>query len=239
MNIKFKLESLNSIKISEVTKVKNGRLKIHSGFMVQIIYTARKMKVSIKDFSSKCDQIRSFQRIWSHLLKKSLLENFIFCAVLREKTYFTSSTNIARFIRVIYSITIISLSRDTKSNRSSVTRRFWKEDSAVSNTSINSFHTNVLYPLKTSINQRFSDISGGIETEHWREMGTLFSPKCSLLTPHPRKHQKTFGFWSFKVDQKGTLGRKGLNKLFALTLTHTHSLIHQHLICDPAVREIG
>ena len=108
LNIKFKLESLNSIKISEVTKVKNGRLEIHSGFMVQIIYTARKMKVSIKDFSSKCDQIRSFQRIWSHLLKKSLLENFIFCAVLREKTYFTSSTNIARFIRVIYSITILS-----------------------------------------------------------------------------------------------------------------------------------
>ena len=30
---------------------------------------------------SKCDQIRSFLRIWSHLLKKSLTENFIFCAV--------------------------------------------------------------------------------------------------------------------------------------------------------------
>ena len=39
------------------------------------------MKFSIKDFFSKCDQIRSFKRIWSHLLKKSLIENFIFCAV--------------------------------------------------------------------------------------------------------------------------------------------------------------
>ena len=39
------------------------------------------MKFSIKDFFSKCDQIRSFLRIWSHLLKKSLTENFIFCAV--------------------------------------------------------------------------------------------------------------------------------------------------------------
>ena len=39
------------------------------------------MKFPIKDFSSKCDQIRSFLRIWSHLLKKSLMENFIFCAV--------------------------------------------------------------------------------------------------------------------------------------------------------------
>ena len=40
------------------------------------------MKISIKDFFSKCDQIRSFLRIWSYLLKKSLMENFIFCAVL-------------------------------------------------------------------------------------------------------------------------------------------------------------
>ena len=43
--------------------------------------TAQKMKFSIKDFFSKCDQIRSFQRIWSHFLKKSLMENFIFYAV--------------------------------------------------------------------------------------------------------------------------------------------------------------
>ena len=40
------------------------------------------MKFSIKDFFSKCDQIRSFLRIWSHLLKKSLMENLIFCAVI-------------------------------------------------------------------------------------------------------------------------------------------------------------
>ena len=43
--------------------------------------TAPKMKFSIKDFFSKCDQIRSFLRIWLHLLKKSLMGNFIFCAV--------------------------------------------------------------------------------------------------------------------------------------------------------------
>ena len=43
--------------------------------------TAQKMKFSIKGFFSKCDQIRRKLRIWSHLLKKSLMTNFIFCEV--------------------------------------------------------------------------------------------------------------------------------------------------------------
>ena len=43
--------------------------------------TAQKMKFSIKHVFSKKDQIRNFLRIWSHLLKKSLMRNFIFCAV--------------------------------------------------------------------------------------------------------------------------------------------------------------
>ena len=45
-------------------------------------FTAKKMKIFIKDFFSKCDQIRRKLRIWSHLQKKSLMENFIFCAAL-------------------------------------------------------------------------------------------------------------------------------------------------------------
>ena len=39
------------------------------------------MKFSIKDFFSKYDQFCSFMQIWSHLLKKSFMENFNFCAV--------------------------------------------------------------------------------------------------------------------------------------------------------------
>ena len=35
----------------------------------------------MKDFFSKYDQIRKKLQIWSHLLKKSLMENSIFCAV--------------------------------------------------------------------------------------------------------------------------------------------------------------
>ena len=46
--------------------------------------TARKMKFPIKGFFSKYDQIRKKLRIWSHLLKKLLMENFIFCAVLKD-----------------------------------------------------------------------------------------------------------------------------------------------------------
>ena len=40
-----------------------------------------KMKFSIKYFFGICDQICRKPQIWSHLLNKSLMENFIFCAV--------------------------------------------------------------------------------------------------------------------------------------------------------------
>ena len=43
--------------------------------------TAQKTKFSTEDFFCKCDQIRRKLRIWSYLRKKSLTENFIFCAV--------------------------------------------------------------------------------------------------------------------------------------------------------------
>ena len=42
--------------------------------------TVQKLKFSVKDFFSKCDQIRRKLWIWSHLLKKSLMEDLIFCA---------------------------------------------------------------------------------------------------------------------------------------------------------------
>ena len=42
------------------------------------IYGSQEMKFSIKDFPNKCDQID--WRIWLYLLKKPLVENFIFYA---------------------------------------------------------------------------------------------------------------------------------------------------------------
>ena len=52
------------------------------------------MKSSIKDFLSKCDQIRSFLRIWSHLLKKALMENFIFAQWVNVLIFFSKCDQI-------------------------------------------------------------------------------------------------------------------------------------------------
>ena len=42
----------------------------------------KKMKFSVEAFLSKCDQIRRKLRSWSLLLKKSLMENYIFYALI-------------------------------------------------------------------------------------------------------------------------------------------------------------
>ena len=44
-------------------------------------YTAQKKKLK-----SKVKSIKDVFNIWSHLLEKSLMENFIFCAVLLSET---------------------------------------------------------------------------------------------------------------------------------------------------------
>ena len=56
-------------------------MKLKTGVLYCFFHSAQKMKFSFKDFFSKCDQFRCFLRIWSNLLKKSLMENFIFCPV--------------------------------------------------------------------------------------------------------------------------------------------------------------
>ena len=45
------------------------------------------MKFSIKDFFIKCNQIHRKLQIWSHLLKKHLMENFIFLCSARHVLY--------------------------------------------------------------------------------------------------------------------------------------------------------
>ena len=66
---------------------------------------AQKMNFFIKDFYSKCDLVKL--RIWSHLLKKSLMENFIFCTlrVVHQndpkwwKTYMRTSVCLQRYFK--------------------------------------------------------------------------------------------------------------------------------------------
>ena len=62
----------------------NSAINIHMMNLsneTKIFSSHKKTKFSIEDFLIKCDQIRRKLRIWSHLLKKSLVENFIFCAM--------------------------------------------------------------------------------------------------------------------------------------------------------------
>ena len=56
-------------------------LNLNIIFDVRVI--AQKKKFYIKGFFSKCNQIRGELQIWSHLLKKFLMKNFIFRLVSR------------------------------------------------------------------------------------------------------------------------------------------------------------
>ena len=50
-------------------------------FQVVGLYIFKKLKFSIKNFFSKCDQMRRELRIWSYLLKKSLMQNIFYAVV--------------------------------------------------------------------------------------------------------------------------------------------------------------
>ena len=52
--------------------------KIRIDTLSKLPLHTQKKTFSIKDFFSKCDQIRSKMRIWSHLLKKFLIKNSFF-----------------------------------------------------------------------------------------------------------------------------------------------------------------
>ena len=66
-------------------KTTGRRQQCHSGVFIvnfeRIKNTTQKTKFSIKDFFSKYDQIRRKLLIWSHLLEKSLMTDFIFWTV--------------------------------------------------------------------------------------------------------------------------------------------------------------
>ena len=74
-------ESISFRDLINFSNFSNNFQYIFIEYCLGVAFTAQKMKFSIKDFFSKYDQIRKKLRIWSHLLKKCLMENLIFCAV--------------------------------------------------------------------------------------------------------------------------------------------------------------
>ena len=79
-----------SSKVGHFRASRNERFSSTPAMVGSGIDTTQNIKVYTKGFFSNCDQIRSFLWIWSHLLRKSLMENFIFCAVQAVWTIFTS-----------------------------------------------------------------------------------------------------------------------------------------------------
>ena len=77
-------------KLKRVLKYWNSQKVVHLKLSVSIRQKrrrsiAKKLKFSIKNFFSKCDQIRSILWTWSHLLEKSLIENVIFYIVTQQQ----------------------------------------------------------------------------------------------------------------------------------------------------------
>ena len=62
-----------------------------------LLGTAQKIKFSIKNFISNCDQIRRKLPIWSHLLKKSLMEYFHFLCSVGKFSWFRLTTPVFTF----------------------------------------------------------------------------------------------------------------------------------------------
>ena len=75
-------------------------------------WCSTKMTFSINDFFSKCDQIRKKLRIWTHLLKKSLMEIFIFLfhvKVIREGRKLTTCLRYTNYKFIFKFRTFLSL----------------------------------------------------------------------------------------------------------------------------------
>ena len=96
-----KQDQLWKLRLS-ISNLRNSFLQVtpeedHAVDEIMVPFTAQKMKFFIKDFFSKCNQSCRKLQIWSHLLEKSLMEDFIFCAVfqgtinIERKTIFSFS----------------------------------------------------------------------------------------------------------------------------------------------------
>ena len=68
------------------------------------------MKFFIKYFFGRCGPICGFLRNWSHLLKQSLMGNFVFCAVLSSSSN-RETTPIPSLLYWVYSVSLLVANR--------------------------------------------------------------------------------------------------------------------------------
>ena len=85
-NISKQIKRKTTTKLGEFTVKKVNRKNLEQKLKKYHTYTGQKMKFFIKAFFSKCNQISSFFRIWSHLLNKSLIKTSVFvqCQILSK-----------------------------------------------------------------------------------------------------------------------------------------------------------
>ena len=80
----FKLKLLHAVRNGEEVVKQHSYLHFLWNILHEMINSnAQKTKSSVRGFFSKYDQICSLLLIWSHLLKKSQMENFIFCSMFQ------------------------------------------------------------------------------------------------------------------------------------------------------------
>ena len=90
----FSLELINRF-VNSSLLITESTLLVFTFFILQTAYCTEN-EVFVEDFFSKCNQTHQI-RIWSNLLKKSLMENFIFstvpCLVRTFKSYICNITH--------------------------------------------------------------------------------------------------------------------------------------------------
>ena len=94
----------------------------------------------VKDFFSKYDQIRSFLQITPYLLKKSLMENFIFCAVISGDWGELGISNLA-WMSLVKSQSVL---QNTRFTTFTVFELLQKNQQVGKNTQASHLHTQIL-----------------------------------------------------------------------------------------------
>ena len=85
------------------------------------------MRFSINDFFSNCDQIQSFLRIWSHLLKKSFMENFL-CSGISSSLHRRASNSQPSFSKLTQVFQTLGRALENLRENQKLSREFQKLD---------------------------------------------------------------------------------------------------------------